>query len=90
MKPDMFESDIVKENLKSEDISFSVLHTQKPDGTRVHQSTVSVTRNCTNLQDLWAAADALFSPESHDLLSAAASCPVVQLTQDPVAHRGHQ
>lgn len=46
--------------------------------------------NCTNLQDLSAAPDALFTPESYDLLGAAASCTVVQLTQDPLAHCGHQ
>lgn len=43
-----------------------------------------------NLQDLSAAPDALLSPESHDLFGAAASRPIVQPTQDPLTHRGHQ
>lgn len=46
--------------------------------------------SCANLQDLLAAPDALLSPESHNLLGAAASSTVVQPTQDPLTHRGHQ
>lgn len=46
MKPDMSESDVMKETLQSEDISFSVLsilvlRTHKADQTRVHRSTIT-------------------------------------------------